>query len=352
MKVTNILEEQFKDLISEETLKTIEETFQQAVDEKANEKFLAESAQLDKQYAAKLELVIEKIDADHTDKMQTVLEKIDADHTSKLSEAVKAIDSDHHNKLQKLLEAVDVDHAVKLQQIVKNVDKKHTGMLKQIVEKYENQLSGEAKTFQERLVEEVSNYIDLYIDKTLPKDQISEAVSNIRAAKQLNDIRRIVGISEEFVDGEIKEALHDGKRTIDSLRSELNSTLKENADINHKLNKVEAALILEQKTADMPSAKKAFVNKLLKNKAPQYISENFSYVVEMFDKESLEEIDEARDEVISQFTSEPSKADRPVLIEEETNFNTNYEIEQTASSEGVSSYLNEMKRISGSRFTR
>jgi hypothetical protein len=324
MNVKSILSEQFKDIISEETLNTIEEVFQEAVEAKANQR---------------VELATEdlktKLDEHYTTKLQTLVEKIDEDHTA---------------KAKKLIEAIDTDHAVKLQKLVSSIDKKHTTMLKQVVEKYENNLQEEAKNFQTRLVEEISNYLDLYLDKVVPTQQISEAVENIKAAKQLNQIRQIVGITEEFVDNEIKEALVDGKKTIDSLRAELGSVIKENAELSQKVNKAEAFILLEQKTTEMPSAKKAYINKLLKNKTPQYIEENFSYVEEMFDKEAEATVDQAKEEVKNEILTSV-KADRPQIIEEEAQF-TNNEIEREPLSEGISGYLNEMKKISGSRFTR
>ena len=318
--IKNILNEQFKDLISEETLNTIEEAFLQAVEEKSKEKIQLES--------------------------ESVKQKLDEHYTAKLEEVVEKIDTDHSAKLKKLVEAIDTDHAVKLQKLVKGIDKKHTEMLQQVVEKYEGELQEEAKQFQDRIVEEVSNYLDLYLDKNLPKNQISEAVQNIKAAKQLAQIRQIVGISEEFVDSEVKEALVDGKKTIDSLRAELNEALKESAQLNQRANKAEATIILEKRTSDMPSAKKQFVTKLLGNKAPQYIEENFSYVVEMFEKETQEEVDEIKESVKQQFTQTP-RVDRQI-IEESTEFNN--EIERTESSDSVTGYLNEMKNLS--RFAR
>jgi hypothetical protein len=322
--IKNILNEQFKDLISEETLNTIEETFQQAVEEKSKEKIQLEA-----------ESIKQKLDEDYTEKLQTVINKIDEDHSA---------------KLKKLVEAIDTDHAVKLQKLVKGIDKKHTEMLKQVVEKYESEMAGEAKAFQERLVEQVSNYLDLYIDKALPKQQIAEAVENIRAAKQIEQIRQIVGISEEFVDGEIKEALVDGKKTIDSLRSELNVALKENADLAQRANKAEAKMLLEKKTAELPSAKKAFINKLLGNKTPEYIEENFNYVVEMFERESQEEVELVQESVQADTTAASATVDRPTVIEEAQQFNN--EIERDATSVSVSGYLNEMKRISGNKYAR
>ncbi len=323
MNVKSILSEKFEDLISEETLNTIQEAFEKAVDEKAQSKIQLESENLKQQ-----------LDEHYTGKLQEVIEKVDADHTG---------------KLKKLIEAIDTDHAVKLQKLVKNIDQKHTGMLKQVVEKYETALKSEAEAFQSRIVEEVSNYMDLYLDKAIPAEQISEAVENIRACKQIEQIRQIVGISEEFIDAEIKEALLDGKKTIDSLRAELNSVLKENVDLSTKATKAEASILLEKKTADMPSEKKSFITKLLGNKNPEYIEENFSYVVDMFERESQDELEVLKESVKQDFVTAP-KVDRPEIIEEAKNFNN--EVERSASSDAVSGYLNEMKKISGSRFTR
>jgi hypothetical protein len=88
---------------------------------------------------------------------------------------------------------------------------------------------------------------------------------------------------------------------------------------------------------------------LLGNKSPSYIEENFAYVVDMFEKESQDEVDLIKESVQQESTS-ASKVDRPVVIEEQQNFNN--EIERIPSGEGVSGYLNEMKKISGNKYTR
>jgi tetrahydromethanopterin S-methyltransferase subunit A len=99
----------------------------------------------------------------------------------------------------------------------------------------------------------------------------------------------------------------------------------------------------------MPSSKKQFVNRLLGNKAPEYIEENFQYVVEMFEKKSQEEVDEIKESVKNEFVKAP-KVDRPQIIEEQKEFNN--EIERSTSGEGVSGYLNEMEKLSKFRFAK
>lgn len=336
--IKNILNEQLKDLVSEETLTAIEEAFQQAVNTKKEdiERNLYES------YASKYEEFVDKTKEKFYLEKQNIQEKLDEKYTAKLEELVEKIDTDHTAKLKKLVETIDADHAFKLQKLVKKIDNSHTEMLQRVVEKYENQLGAAAANFQDRLVEEVSNYLDLYLDRNIPADQISEAVNNIKAARQLNQIRQIVGIDEEFIDAEIKEALVDGKKIIDSLRSELNQTIKENAELNQKAIKAEAKFLLEAKTSEMPAAKKQFIAKLLKNKTPQYIEENFSYVVDMFERESSAEVDEIKESVKQQFTRTP-QIDRQI-IEESVEY-INNEIDRSESSDSVMSYLNEMKKF-------
>jgi intergrase/recombinase len=255
---------------------------------------------------------------------------------------VEKIDNDHTSKLKKLVETIDADHAFKLQKLVKKIDNQHTKMLERVVEKYETQLNEEAVDFQNRIVEEVSNYLDLYLDRNIPAEQVNEAVANIKAARQIAQIRQIVGIDEDFIDTEIKEALIDGKKIIDSLRNELNETIKENAELNQKALNAEAKLLIENKTADMTATKKQFISKLLRNKTPQYIEENFSYVVDMFEREAAEEVDEIKESVKQQFTRTP-QIDRQII--EESVEHLNNEIDRSESSDSVLGYLSEMKKF-------
>jgi hypothetical protein len=317
MDFKQILKEQFKDLITEETLSTVHEAFEAAVNEKADQK-----AQL---------------------QTEAALIKIDEEHTEKLQQLVEAIDTDHSSKLSKLVEAIDFDHTQKLNKVLTKIDEDHTDKLQKIVEKYETTLNEEAKTFQERIVEEVSNYMDLYLEKTVPTKQINEAVENIKAQKMLNQIRQIVGINEDFINGEIKEALVDGKKTIDSLKKELNEALEANTELNSKFNQAHSALLLEQKIKDLPESAKGYVTKLLGGKSPEYILENYQYVVEMFDKEMTEHEENAREKVQRRIVEAVDVPSTENLHESEIS------VAPAKNEKGVSGYLNEMKKLDGSK---
>ncbi|KAF2377249.1 hypothetical protein BSN82_17895, partial [Acinetobacter baylyi] len=99
----------------------------------------------------------------------------------------------------------------------------------------------------------------------------------------------------EYINEGVKEALVNGKSTIDKLKSQLNESIKENIKINQDLKTAQASLILEQKTHNLPQRKRDYVARLLGNKDAEYIAENFNYVVEMFEKDELESADIAID---------------------------------------------------------
>jgi hypothetical protein len=317
MDFKSILKEQFKDLITEETLTAVHEAFETAVNEKAEQR---------------AHLAVE-----------AVTSKIDEDHAAKLEQLVESIDADHTAKLQKLVETIDFDHAVKLKKVLEKVDQDHTGKLQQVVEKYETALKEEAESFRARLVDEISNYMDLYLEKVVPTQQVNEAVENIRSRKILDEVRKLVGINEEFVNGEIKDALIDGKNTIDSLKKELNEALEANTSLNSKLNNAEAKILLEEKTKDMPESTKAYVSKLLRGKSPEYIQENYQYVVEMFEKETSEQVEDAKEKAASRIVEAVDRPDTEPLVEEVI---SRPPVENKSP---VGGYLNEMKKLDGSK---
>lgn len=317
MDFKSILKEQFKDLITEETLTAVHEAFETAVNEKAEQRS---------------QLAVE-----------AATTKIDEDHAAKLEQLVESIDADHTAKLQKLVETIDFDHAIKLKKVLEKVDQDHTGKLQQVVEKYETALKEEAESFRTRLVDEISNYMDLYLEKVVPTSQVNEAVENIRSRKILDEVRKLVGINEDFVNGEIKDALIDGKNTIDSLKKELNEALEANTTLNAKLNNAEAKILLEEKTKDMPESTKAYVSKLLRGKSPEYIQENYQYVVEMFEKETSEQVEDAKEKAASRIVEAVDRPETEPLVEEVI---SRPPVENKSP---VGGYLNEMKKLDGSK---
>jgi len=281
--------------------------------------------------------------------LKEAMAAIDEDHAAKFQQALDRIDEEHTTKMSEVVTAIDADHAKKFKLAFNKLDESHTNKLQLVIDKYESLLKEEAVAYKESIIEDIDGYMNVYLEKLIPKDQISEAVANIKAKKTLNQIRDLVSISEEYIDTEVKEALQDGKKIINSLKKELNEALKSNVEVNKKLNQTEAAYLLEQKTKNLADATKAHVNKLLRNKSPEFIQENFQYVVEMFEKESIEKEEDAKEKIMSKRIND--SIDRPEFVFEAETIAT-YPTEKETSP--VGGYLNEMKKKDGGRlsFTR
>jgi hypothetical protein len=269
-----------------------------------------------------------------------VNEKTETRVSLKLESALASQDEDHAEKLKKLLEAIDTDHSDKLQKVVNAINENHTEKLEQLVSFYRKALNEKAENFSKQIINELSNYLDLYVDKLVPADQLQEAVENVYAKKQLDEIRKLVGIDASFVNEQVKNTISEGKSIIDDLNEKLNESNKEKQELLEKVQIIEANMILEEKTRNMIKAKKDFVVKLLGDKSKTYIEENFNYVVEMFDageeEKTTELVDEAKQKAISRNVKVPSAS---VISESNTS--------SFQGSTLVGGYLSELKKSEG-----
>jgi hypothetical protein len=259
--ISTILKEATKDLLSEDTLKAVSE----AVDAKINLAVEAALVQQDEEYSAKLEKVLEAIDADHTAKLTKIVTRIDETHTKQFGTAMSKLDNDRAQKLQS------------------------------VIKLYEKQLKINAEEFKKTVVENVSNYLELYLDKAIPAQQIQEATENTRNSKIVDEIKRLVSLDETFINESIKEALLDGKKQIDEANAKAIEASKNAQLLNEKVQALESNLLLEKKVGTLPANKKNYVLRVLAEKDAKYINENFNYVLEMYDKREEEKLQDLKE---------------------------------------------------------
>ena len=245
--VTEVLKEATKDLLTEDTLKQIETIFNESVDKKTTD-----------QLTLQLETALVNQDEAHTKQLKVLLEKIDNDHSAKLEKVVQAITESHTHKL------------------------------KRVISKYQSALNNEAKTFKEALNSNISQYLDLYLEKVIPQKMINEAVSNNKAKNLINKLRNTLGVDFAFSKTVIKEGVLDGKQKLVAAQKDKGTLIKENAELKARATKAESTLLLEKMTSNLPKEKKDYLTKILSDKAPEFIKENFNYTVELFDNNQEE----------------------------------------------------------------
>lgn len=244
-------------------------------------------------------------------------------------------DEDYANKLQKLLKVVDEDHTKKLVRVVEAIDKNHAMKFKAVVNKFNNEVTKQAQLFKEEMINNISTYLEAYIDETIPAEKINEAINNKRANVIIEQIREILGVDAALAQKSIKTAIIDGKRQIDEAVEKLEATQKELEVLKEQNEKLGANLVLEKKTAGLSDKKKAYINKVMAGKSAQFITENVDYALSLFDKTEKERLQQLKTEASVTTTT----VDRPV-IEEQT-----FVPQQSETGAIMSPYLQELNKF-------
>lgn len=247
-----------------------------------------------------------------------VNEKIDSRLTLEVESALAKQDEDHAVKLESLLKAIDEDHSEKLQKVVSAINENHTTKLEKLVSFYRKALNEKAEAFSNKVVEELSNFMDVYIEKSIPQSQLEEAVANTNARKQIEQIKSIISFDPSTLNEDVKNLITQGKDKINQLQNQLNESFKENIELHEQLKEAKSSLILEKKTQGMLSSKKNYISSLLSDKSPEYIEENFNYVVEMFEREDKEASTKLVEEAKGKAVSKDAKVPKAVVTESST----------------------------------
>lgn len=240
--------------------------------------------------------------------VEQALIKQDEEYAAKLSSLIQAIDADHSHKMIKIAEAIDQNNAKKLTQVVN---------------RYRKALYNEAKTFEKQLVKMISMYMEKYIDAKIPAESINEAVRNRQAYTILENLRRSLAIDSTLMKESVREAVVDGKRQINEAHTELENLRLQNEELQRRLDRSNAELVFEQKTAHLSDKKRNYARKVLSGKSAQFIAENLDYTISLFDKSEQERVDVLKEQAMFQTTANEEtpiverKAAR--IVEENTN---------------------------------
>jgi hypothetical protein len=112
----------------------------------------------------------------------------------------------------------------------------------------------------------------------------------------------------------VKEALIDGKSQLTEASTRLETLEKENVLLKEAFNQTKAALILEQKTSNLTGKKKEYLVRVLSDKSPKFIEENFNYTLRLFEKKEQERIGVIKEQA---FDNRKVKADVPREVVQE-----------------------------------
>ena len=185
-------------------------------------------------------------------------------------------------KLEQLITAIDKDHTSKLNRVIEAVDRNNARKLKAVIKKYDSSLTTEAKTFKTTLVDSISNYLEEFVEEAIPTEAIHEATKNRTAREVLKNLRKVLAVDSALMSESVQDAVVDGKQQIDTLTKQVADLRRENTVVKEGYRKVKASLLLETKSANLSEKKREYINRVLGDKSPAFIEENFDYTLRLF----------------------------------------------------------------------
>ena len=242
-----------------------------------------------------------RLDEVHTKKLSESIEKLDEEHCNKMKEIVVHIDTVHYNKMKTVLEAIDADRTEKLNQIEERIDTDHTAKLQNIINMYES-------NYSDNLVEKVSDYLDVYLEEVLPEEKAVNMAKVSRYNDVFMEMRKLLVVTDEFVNSEIKEAVEDAKQQLDEKTDSINGLMLEKIAMTKTIERLEAKALLREKTENMTEGEKAYITKFFENSDVKEIHSKLNEAVRAYDNDMTR-----KKEVL---LSETKKTDIPVIHDE------------------------------------
>jgi hypothetical protein len=128
----------------------------------------------------------------------------------------------------------------------------------------------------------------------------------------LGEMRKMLSVDMALAKDSIKSAVKDGKIQIDEANSQLETVVSENVNLKNRLAGAKAEFLLEKMSQDLPEVKKNYLNRVLGDKDEQFITENFDYTLQLFDKEA-----QRRENTLAEEAKRDVKGQVDPIIEEQ-----------------------------------
>ena len=271
-----------KTLISEEARKELCDLME------SKEKAIKEEA-----YAKALNLVSAKLDTKDVESKKLLEEEItklneahgkeladlDTSHANLLQKLFDALDNAHAEKLETLTDSIDEDHAKKLTQVAEAIDEDHSKKLQKLQTIYEN------AQVSEKIVDGVSDYLDVYLEKVVPQPQLVNEAKLERLDNFYNSVREMALVNDDYVQTEIKEAVLDAKQQLEKKDKEIDNLMLEKVELSKKIKRNEAETLLDDKCKDRSPKATAYLKTFFCESTKEEIEEKFDEALAAFDKD-------------------------------------------------------------------
>ncbi len=256
---------------------------------------------------------------------QKLSERLELEVKSELAKQ----DNEHKVILNQIFEAAET----KRKNDLADFEKKSVAGVKRLVEKHKKELSTAAIEFRNILEEQVSDFIDEQLAAVVPNNVLEEAAHNNNARKILARIREVASLDDTLVNGKVRAAILEGKRIVDKQAKQIEAT-------ERRALIAESALLIEQKTSSFPQEKKEYFASMFKNKTPKFITENFNHAEKLYLRNEQRDVDALATRARNT-DSKTKDVDHPLITEQTKTPEEEQQLDESSDPFGYMSALRE-----------
>ena len=225
--------------------------------------------------------------------------------------ALNEQDTAYSKELQNLITKLDEKHANQLDKVVEVINENHLAKLQNVQKLYENHYKKEFEKFKNNLLLTNKCFLEMYLNKVMPDDMISEAVTVRKQAKLISEMKRMLDLDSASQNTAIKEGILEAGKIIKESKEQIQQLISEKTELENKIKINERDILLNQKLNSVEASKRDTLRKIFKDADIEKINENFDYSSRLIDKQRKEFKEELKNKNISQkkfipFNNKPS----------------------------------------------
>lgn len=251
--------------------------------------------------------------------VKAIQESLEAKIDLAVEAALEEQDEVYAEKLKNVFTSLDRDRTLKMKKIMEAFDKDKTAKLVKVIKKYEREQNGDLLKFKKQLTESVSEFLDEFIEESIPTADIKQAVKNKTAMNVLENLKKVFAIDLAVMKESVAAPIMEGKQELDKLRKENQDLKKSLKVITEEKNNSQVKLFLEGKTSKYPEVKKNFIKKALGDKSLSFIKENFDYTVRLFEKQERKQMEVIKEDALQNRKHKPDFVKEQKIVTEKVN---------------------------------
>lgn len=237
-----------------------------------------------KKYEHRAKKAILSIKEEANVRMKELAKSIKEACDAEIEEVTTAKDDEKAKAVESALEEQDKEYTEKMSELVEAIDKDRSAKLDEIVTKYESNI------VNDKLVEQVSQYFDKYLEEVRPEETIVNECTARRHERLFSEMRTMLAVNDDYVQNEVAEAIFDAKSQLDEKDNKIKELMSTNEIVSEQVKQMEAVSLLESKVQDLTPKERAFIETRFDGCTASVIEEKFDEAVKAFKKDEMDRL--------------------------------------------------------------